>query len=56
MKKTREDFVVILVYFSPLHILWKCSFENQLGMDERLPCNKIQRRHGWLELYGEQSL
>ena len=28
MKKTREDFVVILVYFSSLHILWKCSFEN----------------------------
>jgi hypothetical protein len=24
----REDFVVILVYFSSLHILWKCSFEN----------------------------
>jgi hypothetical protein len=51
MKKTREGFVVISVYFSSLHILWKCSFENLFGMDVKLSCNKLQRRRGWLELF-----
>ena len=48
----------MMVQFSSLRVLGKYSFEyNSEWMNERLPHNKLQRRRGWLELYGEvQSL
>jgi len=49
-----RGFVVMMVQFSSLHVLGKYSFEYKLEwMIERLSHNKLQRRRGWLELYGE---